>query len=104
MAFFLRNYPFAQRALVKEEWEMVLEILSSFCRDVILAKEKSDIGLLINPDYRDEISKAERLVSLEWLILCLKKIDYVISGFQKNLNVNLLFSSFFSNYKEWEYV
>ena len=104
MAFFLRNYPFAQRALVKEEWEMVLEILSSFCRDVILAKEKSDIGLLINPDFRDEISKAERLVSLEWLILCLKKIDYVISGFQKNLNVNLLFSSFFSNYKEWEYV
>ena len=104
MAFFLRNYSFSQRALVKEEWEQILEILSSFCRDLILVKEKSDVSLLINPDYREEISKIERLLSLEWIIHCLEKIDYVISGFQKNLNVNLLFSSFFSNYKGWEYV
>ncbi len=104
MTFFLRNFQFSQRVLVKEEWEQVLEILSSFCRDLILVKERSDVSLLINPDYREEINTIERLLSLEWIIHCLEKIEYIISGFQKNLNVNLLFSSFFSNYKEWEYV
>lgn len=103
MAFFLRNYSYSQRALVREEWEQVLEILSSFCRDLILVKEKSDVSLMINPDYTEEVKNAERLLSLEWIITCLGKIDYVISGFRKNLNVNLLFNSFFSNFKEWEY-
>lgn len=104
MAFFLRNYSSSHRALVREEWEHILEILSSFCRDLILVKEKSDFSLLINPDYKEEIEKTVRLLSLEWIIICLEKIDYVISGFRKNLNLNLLFSSFFSNFKEWKYV
>lgn len=99
---FLRNYAFSYRTLVREEWERILEILSSFCRDLILIKEKSNIRLLMNPDYEKEIRKNEEL-SLEQLMDCLKKIDYAIYGLHKNLNMNLLISSFFSNFKEWEY-
>jgi DNA polymerase-3 subunit delta' len=78
-------------------------MLSSFCRDSILIKEKSDRRLLMNPDYEEEIKKEEALLSLEGLIDCLTKIDYAIYGLGKNLNVNLLVSSFFSYFKEWEY-
>lgn len=103
VALFLRNYATSQRTLVRNEWEQVLEMLSSFCRDSILIKEKSDSRLLMNPDYEEEIKKEEALLSLEGLIDCLTKIDYAIYGLGKNLNVNLLVSSFFSYFKEWEY-
>lgn len=103
VALFLRNYATSQRTLVRNEWEQVLEMLSSFCRDSILIKEKSDSRLLMNPDYEEEIKKEEALLSLEGLIDCLTRIDYAIYGLGKNLNVNLLVSSFFSYFKEWEY-
>jgi len=104
VALFLRNYATAQATLIREEWEQILEILSSFCRDSILIKEQSDRRLLMNPDYEEEIRKEGSLLSLERLMDCLTKIDYAIYGLHKNLNVNLLVSSFFSNFKEWEYV
>lgn len=100
---FLRRYAFSYKALVKEEWEKILEMLSSFCRDLVLLKEKSDVDLLMNPDYEEKIRKAEELVSLDWLTNCLRRVNYAIYGLNKNLNVNLLVSSFFANFKEWEY-
>ncbi len=103
VALFLRNYATSQRALVRDEWGQILEILSSFCRDSILIKERGDRRLLMNPDYEEEIRKEETLLSLEGLMDCLAKIDYAIYGLGKNLNVNLLVSSFFSYFKEWEY-
>ena len=102
-ALFLRNYAFSYKALIKEEWEQILEILSSFCRDSILFKEKGAVRLLLNPDYEEKIRKTEELVSLDWLMKCLQQIDYAIYGLGKNLNVNLLVSSFFANFKEWDY-
>jgi DNA polymerase III delta' subunit len=104
VALFLRNYATSQRALIRDEWEQVLEMLSSFCRDSILIKERGDRRLLMNPDYEEEIRKEETQLSLEALMDCLTKIDYAIYGLGKNLNVNLLVSSFFSYFKEWEYV
>lgn len=102
-ALFLKLYAFSYKALVKEEWEKTLEMLSSFCRDMILIKEKSDVDLLMNPDYEKKIRKAEERVSLDWLIKSLQEIDNAIFGLNKNLNVNLLVSSFFANFKEWKY-
>ena len=104
VALFLRNYATSQRALIRDEWEQVLEMLSSFCRDTILIKERGDRRLLMNPDYEEEIRKEEAQLSLEALMDCLAKIDYAIYGLGKNLNVNLLVSSFFSYFKEREYV
>jgi DNA polymerase-3 subunit delta' len=104
VALFLKDYAASRRAIVREEWEQILEILSSFCRDSILLKEKGDRRLLMNPDYEEEIRKTGRLIDLEGLMDCLTKIDDAIYGLEKNLNVNLLVSSFFSSFKEWEYV
>jgi DNA polymerase-3 subunit delta' len=104
VALFLRDYAASRRAIVREEWEQILEIISSFCRDSILLKEKGDKRLLMNPDYEEEIGKTEELMNLEGLMDCLTKIENAIYGLEKNLNVNLLVSSFFSSFKEWEYV
>jgi DNA polymerase-3 subunit delta' len=103
-AFYLRNYAFSYRSLVKEDWEQLLEVVSSFCRDSILVKEKGKVSLMMNPDYEEKINKAERVVSLDWLMSCLRKIDYAVYGLRKNLNFNLLISAFFAHFKEWDYV
>jgi len=96
VATFLKNYV-SSRSLRREELEEVLEIFSSFCRDLILIKEKSDIRLLMNPDYAEVFKKTENFLSLSKAMDYLEKIDYAFYAMQKNLNMNLLVTSLFSN-------
>lgn len=103
-ALFLRNYTSLARTLAKEELRQILEILSSFLRDFILIKGDGDLLYLMNPDYKEEIEEAEKLLSLEESMDYLAKVDYAIYGLNNNLNVNLLISSFFSSFMGREYV
>jgi hypothetical protein len=57
----------------------------------------------MNPDYEAEMRKAAGLVNREFLLDLLRKIEYIIFGMGKSLNMNLLVSSLFLNDKEWEY-
>ena len=93
---FLNTYAFAQRRLIREDLEKTLEILSSFCRDLMLLKERGEPALLLNPDYAAEIKALEEAGSLEKTWDCLDRVDQVISGLEKNLNLGLLVSSFYS--------
>ncbi len=94
-AAFIRNYA-SPRSLVWEELEQVLEILSSYCRDLILIKERGGIRFLMNPDYLVEYRKIEGLLSLERSMDYLEKIDYALYVMPKNVNMNLLVTSLFS--------
>lgn len=96
VAFFLRNYA-SPRVLIREELEQVLEILSSYCRDLILIKERGDIHYLLNPDYAEEFKRTESLLSLDKSMDYLEKIDYALYAMQRNLNMNLLITSLFSS-------
>ena len=98
------DFASSQRSILKEEWQELLEILSSFCRDLILVKENSQERLLMNPDYESEIRKAEKQVSEKHLQELLGKVDYSMYGLQKNFNLSLLISSFFLDFKDLEYV
>lgn len=96
VATFLRNYA-SSRGLMREELEQLLEILSSFCRDLVLIKEKGDARLLMNPDYGEEFKETANFLSLSRSMDYLEKIDYALYALQKNLNMNLLVTSLFSN-------
>jgi DNA polymerase-3 subunit delta' len=89
---------------VREDLEQTLEILSSFCRDFVLIKERGNRNLLLNPDFEEEIRRAEELLSLEQSLGCLAAVDAVLSGLSRNLNLSLLLSSFLSYFMEREYV
>ncbi len=95
VADFLRSYSFS-RGQIKEELEELLELLSSFCRDLILIQEKGDLRLLMNPDYKQRYVKASDLLTLQKSMDWLGKMDYALYALQKNLNVNLLLTSLFS--------
>ncbi len=93
---FLNSYAFAQRRLAREDFEQTLEIFSSFCRDWMLIREKGEPALLLNPDYAAKIKALEGTASLGKAWNCLDWVDHVISGLDKNLNLGLLVSSFYS--------
>lgn len=95
VASFLRSYSFS-RSQVKKELAELLEMLSSFCRDLILIQERGDMSLLMNPDYKEKFIKASKLLTLEKSMECMERMDYTLFALQKNLNVNLLLTSLFS--------
>ena len=95
VADFLKSYSFS-RGQIKEELEELLELLSSFYRDLILIQEKGDLRLLMNPDYKQRYVKASDLLTLQKAMDWLGKLDYALYALQKNLNVNLLLTSLFS--------
>jgi DNA polymerase-3 subunit delta' len=95
VADFLRSYSFS-RGQIKEELGELIELLSSFCRDLILIQERGNSKLLMNPDYKDKYVKATEFLTLQRSMDCLEKMDYALYALQKNLNVNLLLTSLFS--------
>jgi len=95
-SLFLRNYAFSRRNIVRDDLEQILEILSSFSRDFVLIKEKGEARFLLNPDYEREIQETEKLASLERTLEFLEQIDFALSALTKNLNMNLLVSSYYS--------
>jgi len=92
------------RAVIKEELEKTLEILASFCRDVILLKEKAEPDFLLNPDFEQGLREVAQSIPLRQAMDFLSKIDFAISALRRNLNVNILVSSIFSNFLEQSYV
>lgn len=94
----------ASRAVIKEELEKTLETLASFCRDVILIQEKAEAGFLLNPDFEQDLTEVAQSITSVQAMDFLSKIDFAIAALQKNLNVNILVSSIFSNFLEWSHV
>ncbi len=92
------------RAVIREELEKTLEILASFCRDVILIKEEAEIDFLLNPDFEQDLREVAQSITLEQAMNFLSKIDFAISALPRNLNVNILVSSIFSNFLEQSHV
>jgi DNA polymerase-3 subunit delta' len=88
------------RAVIKEELEKTLEILASFCRDVILIKEKAEPEFLLNPDFEQDLREVAQSVPLSQAVDFLSEIDFAIAALRRNLNVNILVSSIFSNFLE----
>ena len=95
-ALFLRRYGFAQRNLIREDLKMTLEIMASFCRDLVLIKDKGDLALLLNPDYAEELRALESSSSPEKCWEFQRRIDGAVSGLDKNLNMSLIGCAFHS--------
>lgn len=100
----LLNQFSSSRAVVKEELKKILEILASFCRDVILIQENAGAGFLLNPDFEQDLADVAQSITSAQAMDFLSKIDSAIAALEKNQNVNILVSSIFSNFLEWSHV
>jgi DNA polymerase-3 subunit delta' len=93
---FLRKFAFQRRNVVKEDLEQTLELFSSFCRDLLLMKEGGPAGLLFNPDYEHLLRDTEPVLGLDQALRWLGLIDQAVANLDRNLNMNVLVSSFTS--------
>jgi DNA polymerase-3 subunit delta' len=71
----------------------MLEILSSFGRDLLLIKSSGNEKLLMNPDYENGLREAALRFSLGQVLEFLVKIDSALYALERNVNVNLLVST-----------
>ncbi len=94
----------ASRTGAREELENTLKALASFCRDVILIKEKADSGFLLNPDFEQDLGELAHSITLDQALDFLAEMDRGMASLRRNLNVNIFVSSLFSNFLEWNYV
>jgi len=93
---FWGRYSFARRDVVRQEFARLMELLASFCRDLILAKERGEPTLFLNPDFAAEIEAEKGKWSLERALACLDRIDRAIAGLDQHLNMSLMVGSFYS--------
>lgn len=92
-AAFLKAFAFRSRGQVEEELKNILEVLSAFCRDLILIKENGDANLLINPDYEDKMRSLLGSLELEQFLNLFLKIEDSLSALKRNVNIKLYISS-----------
>lgn len=100
---FLKNF-ISSKDHAKRSFEKVIEILSSFFRDLIMCKEGGDSRMLLNPDYESKIQEIKNQLNLERAMDFLDEMDFALYALQKNLNVNLLITAVISDSLEGRHV
>jgi DNA polymerase III subunit delta' len=101
---FLALFVSRQRFLAEDDFRRTLEMFASFCRDILLIRERGESRFLLNPDYEEKLKEAGRDWSLEQSLACLSRTDEVLAGFKRNLNLNLLAGVYYSKFWEWKHV
>ena len=89
---------------LQEEFGNVLEIFSSFVRDLLVLRLGADSGLLLNPDFEDRLRGTAAAWSRDRLLRVLAEIDFLTAQLDGNLNKGLLAATFFSNFGELRHV
>jgi len=89
---------------VQEEFGEVLEVFSSFVRDILLLRLGGDPALLLNPDFEARLREASESWSARRALSVLGELDLVLAGLRGNLNKGLLATTFFSNFGELKHV
>jgi len=89
---------------VQEEFSRVLEIFSSFARDILLLRLGGDPALIINPDFADRLREAAPSWTPVRLLGVLAELDFLLVELGRNMNKNLLATTFFSNFVELRHV
>lgn len=96
---FLERFGSVPKA-AQEEFGRVLEIFSSFVRDILLLRLGGDPALLLNPDFDERLRDAVPSWSSARTLGVLAELDDLSAQLGGNLNKGLLAATFFSNFGE----
>ena len=100
---FLERFGAVPKA-VQEEFGAVLEVISSFARDILLLRLGGDPSLLLNPDLERRLREASGSWTVRQVLGVIQEIDFVLVELRGNLNKGLLATTFFSNFGELRHV
>jgi DNA polymerase III subunit delta' len=100
---FLERFGSVPKA-VQEEFGEVLEVFSSFARDILLLRVGGDPSLLLNPDLEGRLRAAAESWAGPQAVGVIEEIDRALADLRGNLNKGLLALAFFSNFTELAHV
>jgi len=100
---FLEKFGAVPKA-VQEEFRAVLEVFSSFARDILLLRLGGEAGLLLNPDLEARLREASAAWTADQVLGLLGETDFALTELRGNLNKGLLATTFFSNLGELRHV
>jgi DNA polymerase III delta' subunit len=103
-AAFFKKYSRMQKKNFIEEFKPLLEMISSFCRDLILLKIGSPMRFLINLDYKDKLCKIEKIMSLNESLRFLEVTEECIGLFERNINRKVIMNSMAISFMDRENV
>ncbi len=92
-ASIFKKYSRMQKRNFEENFNPVLELVSSFCRDVIVMKLGVSDQFLINLDYKNKLSKLEKIMSLKETVDFLGVIEESLHLFQRNAHRKAIMNS-----------
>ena len=104
VASILKEYSARRRSAVEEDISQYLEIITSFCRDLLLIKEGGDHSYLMNPDLTEGLEDMAGRLNVNQSLHFLKTLDTALYEYQRNLNLSLLVSTSFMHIMEWKNV
>ncbi|HPW16934.1 MAG TPA: DNA polymerase III subunit delta' [Candidatus Aminicenantes bacterium] len=100
---FLERFGSVPKA-AEEEFGEVLEVFSSFARDILLLRLGGDPALLLNPDYEGRLRAAAAAWAAPRAVAVVEELDRTLADLRGNLNKGLLALTFFSNVTELAHV
>jgi DNA polymerase III delta' subunit len=103
-ASFFKEYSARSRDAAAEEMRPILELLASFCRDLLLVKEGADPGLLLNPDFEALLRGEAGSVRTAQVLGLLGRIEKWLLALQKNMNIKLFMSSLIMDTMDCQHV
>jgi DNA polymerase III subunit delta' len=103
-AAFFKKYSGMRKGQFRENIKPLLEIMSSFCRDIILLKVGESGQLLMNLDYIKKLSKIEKNLSLKEALDLSRVIEESLLLTDRNINKKVLMNSITINIMDRENV
>jgi len=92
-AAFFKKYSRMTKKNFYRDFKPLLEMITSFCRDLVLLKIGSPDRFLINLDYKSQLSKAEKMMSLKESLNFLKITEDCMRLFERNINKRVIMNS-----------
>jgi len=96
-AEFVADFASLRRTQAAGELTDLWETMGLFLRDLLLAVEGGDNRLAMNPDYEPEVRSLAAGLSRAKILGALAGLDRALAGLEKNLNLGLLVSAFYSD-------
>lgn len=93
----LKAHSTLSRGQIGESIRQTLEIVVSFCRDILLLGEGGDSKLLMNPDYADDMRSFSEKMGPAHTIRLVANIESSLYAIQKNLNIKTVMSTMLLN-------
>jgi len=93
---FLKRFAAQKKVEIKENLAGTLELVSSFCRDLVLLRDGGDPRLLLNPDFEPRMRAGGAGAAFDRALRFLAAVDGAFAGLDQNLNMNLLINTLYS--------